>query len=140
MPLPESAPSAEEEALVRSFVVAAKQARWIDFLAHPKRRGKATATLAHCRDLDRRWVVGLPRDRQDVDAIERTLRSRGAGDTCHVISESPAIDGSRLPLPEALGVVVGFGLGTLLSCVPGKLAYFEGEGPSDRCILARPSA
>jgi hypothetical protein len=28
-------------------------------------------------------------------------------------------------------------MGTLLSCIPGKLAYYEGEGPSDRCILER---
>jgi hypothetical protein len=33
--------------------------------------------------------------------------------------------------------VVGRGMGTLISCVPGQLAFFEGEGPSHRCILAR---
>jgi hypothetical protein len=135
---PESAPSAEEEALVRSFVVAAKQ-RAGSTPGSPEAAREGDGDVAHCRDLDR---LG----RRAFRAIDRTsTRSSGpavpgAGDTCHVISESPAIDGSRLPLPEALGVVVGFGLGTLLSCVPGKLAYFEGEGPSDRCILARPSA
>jgi len=37
----------------------------------------------------------------------------------------------------ALEEVMGHGMGTLLSSIPGKLAYYEGEGPSDRCILER---
>ena len=63
------------------------------------------------------------------------LRSRGAGDSCYLVSEDPALDAQRLSLSEALNRIVGKGMGTLLSCVPGKLAYFEGEGPSDRYIL-----
>jgi hypothetical protein len=53
------------------------------------------------------------------------------------VSEDPDIDGKRLPLDEALLLVVGAGNGTLLSCVPGLLAYYEGEGPGDRFLLAR---
>jgi hypothetical protein len=127
----------EEEALIRSFVVAAKQERYVDFLAHPKRRRKATAALAHFADLDSRWVVRLPSGQHTVPAITEFLRSLGAGETCHVISESEALDGQRLPLGQALDAVIGHGMGTLLSCVPGRLAFFEGEGPKDRCILVR---
>lgn len=126
----------EEESLIRAFVMPVRRSRLIDFLASPKRRRKATSGLDHFTDLDTRWVVRLTGDTSPT-TLERELRRRGAGDSCHVVSSNPAIDGQRLPLGEALGKVVGLGSGTLLSCVPGVLAYFEGEGPSDRCILAR---
>ena len=128
----------DEEALIRSFVVATKQERYIGFLANPKRRGKATAALLHFGDLDPRWVVPLPAGKQAAEEIEAALRSRGAGDTCHVISYGEEIDGRQMALAEALGAVANGCEGTLLSCLPGKLAYFAGEAPHNRCILVRP--
>jgi hypothetical protein len=126
----------EEEALVRAFVIKPKQARLIELLANPKRRRDVTAALAHFRDLDPRFR--LPSDSQDSESIVRALRLRGAGDTCHVISEHGALDGQRLPLASALDQIVGFGMGTLLSCIPGTLGYFEDE--EDRCVVARPAS
>jgi hypothetical protein len=55
------------------------------------------------------------------------LKSKGAGLTCWVISEDPDIDGREIDLRTALEKVSGRGIGTVLSCIPGKLAYFEGE-------------
>jgi len=40
------------------------------------------------------------------------------------------LDGQELLLESALESVVGNGIGTILSCIPGKLAYFEGEDES----------
>src|SRR6188472_3562133 len=97
----------EEEALIRSFFVAAKRERFIGFLANPKRRGKATAALDHLGDLDPRYVVRIPGNQHHAGLIEQALRARGAGDTCHVISSSSALDGRRLPLAEALEAVTG---------------------------------
>ena len=127
----------EEEALIAAFIVRERRERMVTLLRNPKRRAKATASLAHFRDLDQRWVVPIPSEAQTPSAIEAALRRRGAGDLCHVISEDAAIDGKQLPLRSALDLVVGTGFGSLLSCVAGALAYFEGEGPSERCILAR---
>jgi hypothetical protein len=127
----------EEEALVRSFVIPAKRGRMAELLANPKRRKKATSALAHFKDLEPRWVVSLSAEEQDPASVERALRSRGAPDTCHVISEDAALDGKRLPLRMALGLIIGSGMGTLLSCVPGIPAFFEGEEASERCMLVR---
>jgi len=127
----------DEAALISAFVNPLKRKHLIEILANPKRRHRATETLAHFHDLDPSAVVPLEGDAQTPAAIEGTLRGRGAGDTCHVISENRAIDGKTLSLKVALEKVVGQGMGTLLSCIPGELAYYEGEGPSDRCILAR---
>jgi hypothetical protein len=127
----------EEEALICTFVNPVKRKHLIEILANPKRRVRATATLAHFNDFESSTVVPLGSDSQTPAAIEGALRSRGAGDKCHVLSENRAIDGKTLPLKSALEKVVGQGMGTLLSCVAGELAYYEGEGPSNRCILAR---
>jgi len=127
----------EQATLISTFVNPLKRKHLIEILANPKRRHRATATLAHFQDLDPSTVVPLESTAQTPAAIEDVLRSRGAGDTCHVISENRAIDGKTLSLKLALEKVVGQGMGTLLSCVPGELAYYEGGGPSDRCILAR---
>ena len=129
----------DEATLVSTFVNPLKRKHLIEILANPKRRHRATATLAHFQDFDPGAVVPLESAADTPAAIESVLRSRGAGDNCHVISENRAIDGKTLSLRAALEKVVGQGSGTLLSCVPGELAYYEGQAPSDRCILARPS-
>ena len=127
----------EEATLISTFVNPTKRKHLIEILANPKRRHRATATLAHFLDFDATAVVPLESAAPTPAAIESALRSRGAGEHCHVISENRAIDGKHLSLKLALEKVVGQGKGTLLSCVPGELAYYEGEGPTDRCILAR---
>ena len=129
----------EEEALVRAFIVKTKRDRFVELLASAKRRRDVTTTLAHSCDLDSRYVVRLDASHQDSQSVARVLRQRGAGQTCHVISENGEIDGQRLPLEEALNRVIGHGSGTLLSCIPGVLAYFEGEDPGRRCILSTAS-
>ena len=127
----------EEATLISTFVDAVKRKHLIEILANPKRRARATATLAHFNDFDPNAVVHLGSDMQTPAAIEGALRSRGAGEKCHVISENRAIDGKTVPLKLALEKVVGQGMGTLLSCVAGELAYYEGQSPADRSILAR---
>jgi len=127
----------EEATLISTFVSGIKRKHLIQVLANPKRRHRATAILAHFSDFDPSAVVSLGSEVHTPAAIEGALHGRGAGDSCYVISANSAIDGKHLPLKLALEKVVGQGLGTLLSCIPGELAYYEGESPADRCILAR---
>jgi hypothetical protein len=58
----------------------------------------------------------------------------GAPETCHVIGGEH--DGKDMDLLTALKQIVGYGTGTVLSCLPGKLAYFEGE-IRERFLLVR---
>lgn len=129
--------TSDEVALIKSFVVKEKRERLLGFISKPKTRAKFTSELAHFRDLDHRWVVPIESNKQTCDGIEKILRGHGAGNACHIISENKLLDGKQLPLSEALKEIVGCGMGSLLSCVPGVLAYFEGEGISDRYILLR---
>jgi hypothetical protein len=50
------------------------------------------------------------------------------------------IDGSKIPLSEALKKVVGYGMPSIVACTEGALAYFEAEqviGPPPRFLLKR---
>jgi hypothetical protein len=66
--------------------------------------------------------------------IADILRAMGAPESCHVIGGE--YDGEGMDLLTALKQIVGYGTGTVLSCVPGKLAYFEGE-IRERFLLVR---
>jgi len=45
------------------------------------------------------------------------------------------MDSKELARRDALDTIVGAGIGTFLSCIPGKLGYFEDE--DGRFILQR---
>lgn len=56
------------------------------------------------------------------------------------ISWSDTIDGKDLPLMRVLEKAIGLGMPSIISCIPGKLAYFEAEqevGSLPRFILKR---
>jgi hypothetical protein len=129
-----------EAALINAFVLRNKRARLIDFLRNPKRRKKALDALYHFGDLDPRFMVEVVPSQQHAEAIAALLTQRGAPPQCHVISTDRRLDGQELPLVTVLARIVGFGGGTLLSCIPGRLGYFEGEAPGDRFLLDRSAA
>ena len=79
----------------------------------------------------RPWDAHVP----GIENIYRLLQAKGAGLTGWVLSEDPEIDGQEMDLRAALEHVNGRQIGTILSCVPGKLAYFERE--DETLLLAR---
>jgi hypothetical protein len=117
-----------EEGFVRAFIEKSKQDRCISFLASTKHRRKFTIGLAHFKGLDERFAQPIPpRTAHTVKDICQLLRSKGAGPTVWIISELASLDGHELGLEEALSQVRGREIGSVLSCIPGKLAYFEDE-------------
>jgi len=60
----------------------------------------------------------------------------GAPEHCYTISEHDDLDGQSANLREMLDRLVGAGIETIVSCVPGRLVYFEGE--RERFILNQP--
>jgi hypothetical protein len=89
------------------------------------------------RDLDSRFARLIPPSTHTLLDLARLLRSRGAPATCVLLAEDAALDGTELPLDDALEAVVGRGMGAFISCLPGRLAYFEGEEAADRYLLER---
>src|SRR5262245_56664858 len=122
---------AHEEAMVRAFIAPARRARWLDLLGSTKRRRLFLHRLNHCRDIDERYATPLPSN-ANVVAI---LRSRGAPSTCFVVSDCKEIDARELPLVEAINQVESCPWGTLVSCLPGLLAYYQDEAGTRRRLL-----
>ncbi|MDQ2832683.1 MAG: hypothetical protein M3Y50_02860 [Acidobacteriota bacterium] len=117
-----------EEGFVGAFIEKNKQDRSISFLASAKHRRKFTVELAHFKGLDERFSQPIPpKTAHMVKEICQLLKSRGAGQTVWIISELASLDGRELDLEEALSHVWGRKIGSVLSCLPGKLAYFEDE-------------
>lgn len=127
-----------EPATIKAFVVPDKQQRFLGFLAKPKTRKKLVRELYHFRWFDLRFAAPVlwkvdptlklwERHLQGIANIHRLLRSKGAGQTCWIISGDPEFDGREADLEWAIKKVIGNGMGTILSCIPGRLALFVGE-------------
>jgi len=125
------------ESLIKAFISPERAERYLGLLRKRDGRRKLRAQLAHCRDLDPRFARSLEGADSTVEGIERLLRRAGAPPTCYALSENGELDGRELELHDALDEVVGRGMGTFLSCLPGRLAYFEGEGLRERYLLSR---
>jgi hypothetical protein len=126
-----------ETEFARNFVVPEKRARYLSLLESKRGRKKLLNGLNHCHDLDPRFAR-LIRSNEDSDqSIENLLKRKGAPDNCHVMSDNPDIDNREMSLTDALSKTVAMDAGTLISCIPGKLAYIEMEGFDGRYILER---
>jgi hypothetical protein len=124
-------------AIFTAFIVPNRRERYTNLLKNAKSRSKLRTYLAHFRDLDPRYATRIVPSNLENRAIAEQLRKRGAPASCYVLAEVAELDGQTLSLDEALDAVVGQGGGAFLSCVPGKLAYYEGEEPGERYILER---
>jgi len=123
----EASMNPHEVAFVGAFIVKARRERALELLASSKNRFKFTRKFDHHgRDYFISECIRpiLPRY-QHPPEITNMLRGMGAPENCHFIGGQR--DGEEVELLTALEQVVGYGEGTVLSCIPGKLAYFEGE-------------
>lgn len=124
-----------EQALIAAFVMRSKRDRYREILSNPRLRHKFTGKLAHFADFDPKYRLSIPSNKLFVDNIVVELQMRHSPDIVFAISEDPALDQKELPLVEALKQIVGSGMGTVLSCIPGRLAFVETE--DERFILER---
>jgi hypothetical protein len=124
-----------ESEFINQFISPVKRDRYLTLLRSKKGRRKLLQGLDHLNDLNMRYAHLLPSNTQTIDEIEVLLKKNGASDHCHIISANEELDGSEMLLRDALEQTVGKGWGTIISCIPGKLAYFEGEDADERYIL-----
>ncbi len=76
--------------------------------------------------VDNSCVNALPLSEQTQKRKKGYLTKMGALELCYVISEAKELDGKIMPIDSALSYLMTTPTyGTILSCIPGKLAYYE---------------
>jgi hypothetical protein len=126
-----------EEMFARAFVAPPKRERYLALLSSAKGRKKVLNSLHHIHDLDARYAVRVLSSDQTVEGVLEALLGKGAPELCYVISDDPDVDQREMSLKDAIETVHGSNFGTVVSCIPGKLAYVETEDATFRYILAR---
>jgi hypothetical protein len=72
-------------------------------------------------------VVEIRKPNSNPIEIETLLKSYGAGKPCYAISWIEGINGKKVSLHTVLEHAVGLGLPSFISCISGKVVYFEAE-------------
>lgn len=123
---------------IQAFVSSPQKHRMLELLGSPKKRKKLVAMLNHFDALDERYASRIDPSTHTAEAVGTLLRGAGAPNLCVAMSSNPEIDDRELSLDEALAASIDGDYGTFLTCIPGRLAYYQGEGISRRFLLTRP--
>lgn len=128
-----------EEIIVKTFFVKSIQQRVLFELSSPQKRYDA---FGRRNDFIRtESMFEIPKPNSDPEEIEKLLKKRGAGNMCYVMTSAESdIDGEEIPLKKALEDLIWSGMPFIISCIPNKLAYYQGEqayGSPQRYILKR---
>jgi hypothetical protein len=125
-----------EKAFVEAFISPSRQERFMAALANPKKREIFNRELHHPKAtfIIGKYIEHIVPSQHYVKFLAPKLRSMGAPDQCWVFGNY--IDGLAMNLEEALAELIGYRTGTIASCLPGELAFFENEDES--VILHRP--
>jgi hypothetical protein len=132
-------PVSHEASFVQAFIDKHYKDRWLMLLNKPKRRDDFLAELHGTGDgdaLDERYFERIPSSWTSEIILAR-LKELGAGPRCYVFSSDTSLDRKEMSVEEAVSEVLGHQMGSVISCRPGRLAYWEAEGPDDRVICHR---
>ena len=128
-----------ESDFIKTFFVECKQSRAIHELSSLSKRKDFLWRLSNYSVLLKpQYLIKIPKPNSDPESLQELLLNHGAEKICYCISLTSDMDGTYVDLLDALKDIVGNGMPAFLSCVKGKLAYYEGEqcaGPPDRFIL-----
>lgn len=102
-----------------------------------KRRRDVRELLHHSVRLDPRYRQHLTGSDAFSGPVEAILKKRGAPSTCYVLAANSDLDGRQLPLREALEAIIGMGDGAFVSCIPGRLGFYEYEDMKSSYLLAK---
>jgi hypothetical protein len=114
---------------IRAFFPPEKRDRFVQLLSKSNGRRDALKTIHHLINFDPKWSSSV----DPASDVVELLRSKGAGPKGYVIGTSR--DQTILPLDVAVGCVEREA--GILVCIPGRLAYYCGEGRKRRIILER---
>lgn len=130
--------SAEEHelGLVNAFIMSARRER-VTTLMTPRRRADFRAALPHFKWFDEQYARSLKPEEQSHANLAQLLQTHGAGESCYLLSVREDLDGKFMNVEAALDEVVAMGEPTIISFVPGKLAYYEDEWAKNSLLLCK---
>ena len=127
-----------EEQFARNFIISDKSERYLSMLKSKKGRKKLLNGFYHLRDLEEKYATEVKPNEQWAENIQALLKAKGSPDICYIVSTNRNIDGKELPLIDVLQEIVGTcNDGTFISCIAGKLGYYEGESIGAKYILEK---
>lgn len=102
-----------------------------------KRRPDVRELLHHAVRLDPRFCQHLVGSDAFAGPVEAMLRKRGAPSSCYVLAANSDLDGREVPLRQALDAITGMGDGAFVSCIAGRLGFYEYEDMKSSYLLSR---
>ena len=125
-----------EQLVIDCFVDKSQRDRLKQLTKTKKGRIKLRHYLAHSIKFNKRYILQIPKNMETPDDVFQLLVKKGSpNNCCYLISENTNFDGKTIKLKDALQDIIGSNIATIISCVPGKLAYYEGEELNERFIL-----
>lgn len=130
-----------EQQFVDAFITDDKKQRLMGFFRSSKARWKGLLELEHFHSgiIDARYAHPVSRGDSSPEQIIRLLRQKGAPSDCYIFSNCKELDQRFMPLEQAINEVHGVGIGTVISLIHGRLAFYEGELYPDQFVLERTS-
>jgi hypothetical protein len=125
------------EAFVQSFVDRQHLERANALVHSVKGRRKLANEFLLSAQLDPRYCRIVPvKGRGQAEYILNFLRKHGAPELC-VVWDLRSPDGRAVPLEEGLADVIGWTHGAVVSCIAGRLAYYEYDDTDARFFCYR---
>ncbi len=118
-----------QHAFVAAFILASRRERYNSHLNCEKKRPRFLDRLNHrfLQDLDDRYIIANPRFHDPLEAV-----------SCYIIADETQFDGQFVSPPVAESFLDSATFGIVVSYVPGKLAAYKDEAPSEIIWLERP--
>ena len=123
---------------IDSFISKERKSRYLALLDSKMGERSLASRLAHLNTFDDKFIQPLPKGSPttQIDFIYKFInRINKNGENCYVISEDKTISGKEIPIQGSIELVLGRAFGSILSFLPGKLAYYESESPGDGVLF-----
>lgn len=103
----------------------------------PRRRKDLRELLDHKIKLDQRFAQAVVGYQHSPEQIHKKLISLGAPQMCWMLSADPGLDAHQISLAEGITSLLDSMSGGFVSCVPGRLGFFQYETPGSGFLLIR---
>jgi len=130
-----------EEAVIRQLFAHDRRLTFLHGLSGTAKRRQHTLASHLCHFYD--WasdctVDRVPEPARTAEGIHRLLHEKHAPNTCHIMSSDPDLDGRDMELMEAVRATLeAWPECTIISCKPGRLAFYQDEYQDEAYIIAR---